>query len=93
LLPKRSNDSERLWIIVAEIGQASGKAICVNVATEQADSDITCQLNKGDHGFVKQCVSDLLPGREGDRPHNGRESLGLKLETRNIPAPSLFAIT
>jgi hypothetical protein len=53
LLPKRSTDREHLWIIVAEIDQSTGKAVCVNITTEQTDCDKTCQLNKGDHSFVK----------------------------------------
>jgi hypothetical protein len=52
LLPKRSDGVEHLWIVVAEIDGANGKAICVNVTTEQPNSDKACQLNKGDHPFV-----------------------------------------
>ena len=51
-MPKTSDAVEHLWIIVAEIDAANGKAICVNVTTEQYYSDKTCQLNKGDHSFV-----------------------------------------
>ena len=51
-MPKSSEATEHLWIIVAEIDAASGKAVCVNVTTEQYDSDKSCQLNKGDHSFV-----------------------------------------
>jgi len=29
------------------------KSICVNITTEQADSDTSCKLNKGDHRFVR----------------------------------------
>lgn len=51
-MPKTSDATEHLWIIVAEIDAASGKAVCVNVTTEQYDSDKSCQLNRGDHSFV-----------------------------------------
>jgi hypothetical protein len=53
LLPKSSNDIEHLWIIVAELDATTRRAVCVNVTTEQANSDKTCQLSKGDHPFVK----------------------------------------
>jgi len=43
---------EHLWIVIAEIDQARGKAVCVNVTSEQPNSDKTCQLNRGDHAFV-----------------------------------------
>src|SRR5260370_42201162 len=52
ILPKTSDGIEHLWIIVAESDPASRKAICVNITSEQADSDTTCKLNKGDHSFV-----------------------------------------
>lgn len=51
-MSKTSDAVEHLWIVVAEIDAANGKAICVNVTTEQYDSDKTCRLNKGDHSFV-----------------------------------------
>ena len=51
-MPKSSGAVEHLWIIVAEIDPSTRKAVCVNITSEQADSDKTCQLNKGDHPFV-----------------------------------------
>ena len=51
-MPKTSNATEHLWVIVAEIDPATRKAVCVNITTEQANSDKTRQLNKGDHSFV-----------------------------------------
>ena len=52
LLPKRSQDTEHLWIVVAEVDAEKRKAICVNITTEQADSDTICKLSRGDHSFV-----------------------------------------
>jgi hypothetical protein len=52
LAPKRSRDTEHLWIVVAEVDAEKRKAICVNITTEQADSDTTCKLAKGDHSFI-----------------------------------------
>ncbi len=54
LLPKSSNETEHLWIVVAEIDAAAGKAICVSVTTQRNYSDSTCVLNAGDHPFVNR---------------------------------------
>jgi hypothetical protein len=51
-MPRTSDAVEHLWIVVAEIDPATRKAVCVNITTEQAGSDTTCKLNKGDHPFV-----------------------------------------
>lgn len=52
MLPKSSNDTEHLWIIVAEIDVANRKAICVNVTTQRSYSDITCILNPGEKALT-----------------------------------------
>ena len=52
ILPKTSDGIEHLWIIIAMSDSVSPKAICVNITSEQAGSDATCKLKKGDHSFV-----------------------------------------
>jgi hypothetical protein len=52
ILPKRSDQVEHLWIVIAETDPARRLSICVNVTTERPDSDPTCKLNAGDHPFV-----------------------------------------
>jgi hypothetical protein len=52
LLPKSRNQTEHLWIVVAEIDAVTGKAICVSVTTRRPHSDPTCVLDVGDHPFV-----------------------------------------
>jgi hypothetical protein len=53
LLPKSASATEHLWIIVTEVDQTSGTAVCVNVTSKRDDSETTVVLSVGDHRFIK----------------------------------------
>jgi hypothetical protein len=50
LVPKSSDQTEHLWIIVSP--SEDGKAVCVSVTTRRAYSETTVVLQRGDHPFV-----------------------------------------
>jgi len=52
LLPKNASAVEHLWVVLTD-GDANNKAIAVNITTQQAHSETTVVLDKGDHSFVK----------------------------------------
>jgi hypothetical protein len=53
LLPKSAKATEHLWIIVTEVDEASGTAVCVNVTTKRDGSELTVVLDVGDHEYIK----------------------------------------
>ncbi len=40
-------------MIITEIDQKTGTAVCVNVTSSYSHSDRTCILNVGDHAFIR----------------------------------------
>jgi hypothetical protein len=51
LLPKSSNDTEHLWIVITE-PDANGESVCVNITTRRSYSETTVVLQPGNHPFI-----------------------------------------
>jgi hypothetical protein len=52
LVPKSSDQTEHLWIVITPPEVGTAKAVCVSVTTSRAYSETTAVLQRGDHPFV-----------------------------------------
>src|ERR1019366_5002265 len=52
LISSPRNEVEHLWIVLTEPDEEN-QSLCVNITTAQDGSDLTVELNKGDHPFIK----------------------------------------
>lgn len=53
LIPKSSNETEHLWIVVTDPDPTTFEAVCVNVTTLKLICDKTVILQPGEHPFIK----------------------------------------
>ena len=53
LIPKSSDDTEHLWIVITPPEADTARAVCVNVTTKQSYSETTVILRPADHPFIQ----------------------------------------
>jgi hypothetical protein len=60
---------DHLWVVIAPSLELHDHFICVNVSTKRERSDVTCELNRGEHPRLTSDASIIVYARAREFPH------------------------
>lgn len=85
-------ERDHLWIAIAPIVERPEYFLCVNVSTKRENSDLTCELKRGEHPGLTSEASVIVYAQAREFPLAMIQRLSVEQKVAAMPAQVLLKI-